>query len=146
MDSQCALVRNLKMLKGTGFTSNLIQKLRRGCVRVRVRVCVRTRVCTHVRLLSRVRLFATPWSVACQAPLSRGFFLVRILEWVAISFARGSSRPRDQTWVSCTVGRFVTGWATRETPEEGEQEKTPWRKITGEVEWAGLLDSDRHGL
>ena len=25
----------------------------------------------------------------------------RILEWFAISFSRGSSRPRDQTWVSC---------------------------------------------
>ena len=26
-----------------------------------------------VRLLSRVRLFATPWTVACQIPLSMGF-------------------------------------------------------------------------
>ena len=25
----------------------------------------------------------------------------RILEWVAISFSRGSSLPRDQIWVSC---------------------------------------------
>ena len=32
----------------------------------------------------------------------------RILEWVAISFSRGSSQPRDQTWVSCIVGRFFT--------------------------------------
>ena len=32
----------------------------------------------------------------------------RILEWVAISFSRGSSRPRDQTWVSCIAGRFFT--------------------------------------
>ena len=38
----------------------------------------------------------------------------RILEWVAISFSRGSSQPRDQTWVSCTAGRFFTIWATRE--------------------------------
>ena len=30
----------------------------------------------------------------------------RILEWVAISFSRGSSRPRDRTRVSC-VGRWV---------------------------------------
>ena len=27
-----------------------------------------------------------------------GIFQARILEWVAISFSRGSSRPRDQTW------------------------------------------------
>ena len=26
-----------------------------------------------VKLLSRLRLFATPWTVACQAPLSTGF-------------------------------------------------------------------------
>ena len=38
----------------------------------------------------------------------------RILEWVAIPFSRGSSQPRDQTWVSCIVGRFITIWATRE--------------------------------
>ena len=31
----------------------------------------------------------------------------RILEWVAISFSRGSSIPRDQTWVSCIVGNSL---------------------------------------
>ena len=31
-----------------------------------------------------------------------------ILEWVAIPFSRGSSRPRDQTHVSCIAGRFLT--------------------------------------
>ena len=45
-----------------------------------------------------------------------GIFQARMLEWVAISFSRGSSRPRDRTWVSCTAGRFVTIWATRENP------------------------------
>ena len=34
-----------------------------------------------------------------------GIFQVRILEWVAISFSRGSCRPRDRTRVSCIVGR-----------------------------------------
>ena len=36
-------------------------------------------------------------------------FQARILEWVAISFSKGSSRPRDQTHGSCgscTAGRF----------------------------------------
>ena len=40
----------------------------------------------------------------------------KILEWVAISSSRGSSWPRDWTWVSCIAGRFFTVWATRETP------------------------------
>ena len=31
----------------------------------------------------------------------------RILEWVALSFSRGSSQPRDWTQVSCTAGRFL---------------------------------------
>ena len=37
-----------------------------------------------------------------------------ILEWVAISFSRGSSWPRDQTHLSCIACRSFTVWATRE--------------------------------
>ena len=36
--------------------------------------------------LSCVWLFVTPWTVACQAPLSMGILQVRILEWAAIPF------------------------------------------------------------
>ena len=43
-----------------------------------------------------------------------GTFQARILEWVAISFSRGSSRPRDRTWVSRLLGSRFTLWATRE--------------------------------
>ena len=43
-----------------------------------------------------------------------GIFQARILEWVAISFSRGSAQPRDQTRVSHIVGRRFTIWATRE--------------------------------
>ena len=45
-----------------------------------------------------------------------GIFQARVLEWVAISFSRGSSRPRDRTQVSCIAGRHFTLWATRDTP------------------------------
>ena len=38
----------------------------------------------------------------------------RTLEWVATSFSRGSSRPRNQTQVSCIAGMFFTNWALRE--------------------------------
>ena len=41
---------------------------------------------------SHVQLFATPWTVARQAPLSMGMLQARILKWVAISFSRGSSK------------------------------------------------------
>ena len=49
-----------------------------------------------------------------------GIFQARILEWVAISFSRGSSRPRNRTWVSCIAGRCFTLWATREAPNTQE--------------------------
>ena len=39
----------------------------------------------------------------------------RILEWVAYSFSRGPSWPRNCTGVSCIIGEFFTSWATRET-------------------------------
>ena len=48
-----------------------------------------------VKSLSRVRLFVTPWTVAYQDPPSMRFFQARVLEWVAISFSRGSFQPRD---------------------------------------------------
>ena len=35
-------------------------------------------------------------------------------KWLAIPFSRRSSRPRDETQVSCVAGRFFTIWATRE--------------------------------
>ena len=62
-------------------------------------------------VLSSVQLFVTLWTVACQTPLSMGFFQARILEWVAISFCRGSSWPRDRTCISyipTLLGRFFT--------------------------------------
>ena len=61
-----------------------------------------------VKSLSRARLFATLWTVACQALLVHGIFQARTLEWVAISFSRGSSHPRDRTWVSRIVNRRFT--------------------------------------
>ena len=44
----------------------------------------------------------------------RGIFQARVLEWIAISFSRGSSRPRNWTRVSRIAGRRFTSWATRE--------------------------------
>ena len=46
-----------------------------------------------------------------------GILQTRILEWVAISFSRGSSRPRDRTQVSRIAGRRFNLWATREAPK-----------------------------
>ena len=44
----------------------------------------------------------------CNLPGSsvQGISQARILDWAAISFSRGSSRPRDQTLIFC-IGRIL---------------------------------------
>ena len=89
-------------------------------VRVRrfVCVCVCVCLCVCACALSRSVLSdspATPWTEACQAPLPMGIFQARILEWVSISFSRGSFPPRDGTRLSC-IERWVlfhcTAWVS----------------------------------
>ena len=41
-----------------------------------------------------------------------GILQVRILEWVAFPFSRGSSQTRDRTQISCTAGGFFTNRAS----------------------------------
>ena len=43
-------------------------------------------------------------------------------EWVAISFSKGSSQPKDWTQVSCIAGGFFTSLATREVQIEHNRE------------------------
>ena len=45
-----------------------------------------------------------------------GILQTSILEWVAISFSRGSSQSRDQTRVFRIAGGLFTIWVTREAP------------------------------
>ena len=54
----------------------------------------------------------------CSPPGSflHGILQARVLEWGAISFSRGSSRPRDRTRVSHIPGRRFNHLATGETP------------------------------
>ena len=62
----------------------------------------------------------------CSPPGSsvHGISQARILEWGAIAFSRGFSRPRDRTQVSGIAGRHLTVWATRESWRES---KIMWR-------------------
>ena len=61
-----------------------------------------------VKLLSHVWLFCAPMDWIPPSFSVHGIFQARILEWVAISFSRGSSWPGDWTWVSFIAGRFFT--------------------------------------
>ena len=49
-----------------------------------------------------------PMNCSPQSASVHGISQARILDWVAISFSRGSSWSRDQTRVSCIAGRFFT--------------------------------------
>ena len=71
----------------------------------------------------------------CSPPGSsvHEIFQERTLEWVAISFSRGSSQPRDRNQGSCTAGRFFTDWATRET-------------LRGKGNYPGVVARSRTGL
>ena len=61
----------------------------------------------------------------------------RILEWVAISFSRGSSRPRDQIWVSyiSCLGRQVLYHTSMATQDKDKV----WKKCK-ETDLASCLD------
>ena len=55
-----------------------------------------------------------PMDCSLSGSSVHGIFQARVLEWIAISFSRGSSRPRNWTKVSHIAGRRFTVWATRE--------------------------------
>jgi len=71
-------------------------------------------VCVVLIVLSHVWPFVIPWTI-CSPPGSsvHEILQARILEWVAVSFCRGSSWPRDWARVSHVPGRFFTIWAIR---------------------------------
>ena len=54
-------------------------------------------------------------SMDCSLPSSsvHRILQARILEWVTIPFSRGSSQPRDRTWVSCIAGGSFRSEALR---------------------------------
>ena len=58
--------------------------------------------------------FCDPMDRSLPGSSVHGIFQAKVLEWIAISFSRGSSRLRDRTQVSCIAGRRFTLWATRE--------------------------------
>ena len=62
----------------------------------------------HACMLGRVRL-CDPMDCSSPGSSAHGILQARILEWVAISFSRGSSQSRDQTHVFCgsCIGRSI---------------------------------------
>ena len=54
-------------------------------------------------MLSCIQLFCDLINCSLPGSSAHGISQARILDWVTISFSRGSSPPRDQNHVSCTV-------------------------------------------
>ena len=70
-----------------------------------------------ISLITSMSTGIDPMDCILQGSSVHQILQVRILEWVAIPFSRGSSQSRDQTWITCTVGGFFTIWAIREAQD-----------------------------
>ena len=79
-----------------------------------------TRFLSHFSLMNECEVtqscltLCNPMDCSLPGASVHGIFQARVLQWVAISFSRGSSQPRDWTWVSRIADRHFTIWATRE--------------------------------
>ena len=62
---------------------------------------------SEVEVVQPCPAFCDPMDCSPPGSSVHGILQAKILEWIAISFSRGSSGPRDWTWVSCTAGRFL---------------------------------------
>ena len=85
----------------------------------------------------------------CHLPGSslHGICQAGILEWVAISFSRGSSWPRDQTRVSGIGRQFLYHWASRSKPRDNGGQKSlagdsPWGRKESDTTWQ--LSNNHH--
>ena len=64
------------------------------------------------KLLQSCPTLCDPMKYSPPDSSAHGILQARVLGWVAISYSRRSSQPRDQTRVSCIAGGFITVWAT----------------------------------
>ena len=73
----------------------------------------------HVCVFSAVQLFAAPWTVACQAPLSRGFS--RQEHWNALPFPSSGDLP--DPGIEPTSPALAGGFFTLLPPEKNNDRK-----------------------
>ena len=84
------------------------------------------------------------WLMDCS-PLDssvHGIFQARTMEWVAISFHRESSSPRNQTYISCITGGFFTAEPPGK-PQPGEREGKKQEWFLTEV-WKATVSQQQH--
>ena len=98
-------------------------------------------VCIYMCIRSKVAqscpTLCDPMDCSLPVPSVPGIFQAIVLKWLAISFSRGSSQPRDQIQVSCIGGGFFTSQATREAQEYWSGQPIPFT--------ANLTNQPRNG-
>ena len=111
-------ISQLRILTWVDNTSSRWSSWSRDQARVSCVSCIACRffptepLKVKVKSLSHVQL-CDPMDYSLPGSSVHGILQARILEWVAISFSRGSSRPRDRSRVFLIGGRHFNLWALR---------------------------------
>ena len=90
--------------------------------------------CMHAELLQSCLTLRSPMDCSLPGSSVSGIFPAGILKWIAISFSRGSSRPRDRTCVSHTAGGFFT----TEPPGKPHADQSQWWEPVSAYQWQPL--------
>ena len=69
-------------------------------MRMKTVVCMFIKVEVKVLVAQLCLTLCDPMDCSPPGSSAHGILQARVLEWVAIPFSRGSSQPKDQTWVS----------------------------------------------
>ena len=93
-----------------------------------------------VQSLGHVWLFYNSMDCSPPGTSDHGIFQAGIVEWIAISFSRGSSQTRDRTCISC-IGRLILyHWATRKAPSCVLKSKEMVTKMSSQLLLVGERD------
>ena len=102
-------------------------------------ICVKPSPCMRAKLLQSCPTFCDPMDCSLPGSSIHGIFQAKILECIAMPFSRGSSWPRDRTYVSYVscFGRQVfffffntrTTWEAQNRPWLDHIYKTLTRKV-----------------
>ena len=109
MDQACYLIHMSLEIQSQRLKTFVSQNQRGNVLLVGVRgwlICLLV-----VYSLSHVQLFCNSMNRSQLVSSVHGISQARILKFVAISFPRGSSQPRDRIWISCVsciAGGFFT--------------------------------------
>ena len=78
--------------------------------------CFSAELCMHAKSLPSCTTLCIYMDCSLPGSSVHGILQARILEWVAISFSRGSSQPRDRTHISYVGKHILYHWVIREGP------------------------------